>query len=156
MRRVASIPSSNSSPARYSAMLPQQPDPKGIQPKASSSSGPPPLPPSATMRKKTKMMTRARRGSSNPTWARIPSFIVNRDHPDHHGHEPFAPYHVPPDETRTRPLPLSARRNEDSPPTTFRPTERFLVSRHGQLPSPSNECRNLIFLAVVLLVLSAS
>ncbi|THU50913.1 hypothetical protein C4D60_Mb06t25390 [Musa balbisiana] len=135
MRRVASIPSSNLSPARHSTMLSQQPDPVEIQPRVSSSLTPPLLPPSMIMRKKTKMMARARRGSSSPTWARIPSFAIDHDLLDHSGHDPFAPYCVSPDGA-LRVLPR---------PTLF-----------SVMPSSSNKCRSLVFLVVVLLVLSAS
>ncbi|URD95893.1 Cytoplasmic Fragile-X interacting family [Musa troglodytarum] len=55
---------------------PSPADPVRIQPRASSSLAPSSLPPLATMRKKTKMTTRVRRGSSNPTWARFPSSSI--------------------------------------------------------------------------------
>ncbi|RWW01005.1 hypothetical protein BHE74_00014140 [Ensete ventricosum] len=93
--------------------------------RASLSPAPPPLPPSATVRKQTKKTARARRGSSSLTWARIPPFAIDHDLPDHNGHDPFAPYCVPPDEVRTR------------PPTAFRSMEHFFVSHHVHLPSPS-------------------
>ncbi|CAL9145659.1 unnamed protein product [Musa hybrid cultivar] len=84
----------------------------------------------------TDMMMRARRGSNNPTWARIPSFVVDHDLPNHSGHDPSAPYYVSLDGARTRPLQCSARRSEDLPPTAFRPTECFM-SLHVQLSSSS-------------------
>ncbi|RRT84367.1 hypothetical protein B296_00014844 [Ensete ventricosum] len=126
MQRVASVPSSNSSPVRHSIMLSRQSDLMGIQPKASSSPAPPPLPPSAIVRKKTKTTTRARRGSKSPTWAMIPSFTVNRDLPDHSGHNPSTAYRIPPDGARTHPLLRSAQRSVSSCPSTsnslLRPT----------------------------------
>ncbi|RRT47607.1 hypothetical protein B296_00053634 [Ensete ventricosum] len=105
MRWVASVPSWDSSPTRHSAMFPRQLDLSGIQPRVSSSPAPLPLSPLATVRKKTKITTRARRGSGRPTWARIHSFVVNRNLPNHSGHNPSTPYGILPNGERTRPLP---------------------------------------------------
>ncbi|RRT74040.1 hypothetical protein B296_00005986 [Ensete ventricosum] len=92
--------------------------------------------PSTAMRKKTQMMTRAGRGSSSLTLARIPSFVVDRRLPNHSGHDPSAPYRVPPDGALLRVPPC---------PTPF------LV-----MPSSSNERRSLVFLAIVLFILSTT
>ncbi|RRT41575.1 hypothetical protein B296_00020185, partial [Ensete ventricosum] len=96
----------------------------------------PSLPPLATVRKKTKKMVRARRGSNTPNWARTPSFVVDHDLPNHRGHDPSAPYCIPPDEVLLRVPPC--------------PTPFFVM------PSLSNECSSLIFLVIVLHVLSTS
>ncbi|RWW06053.1 hypothetical protein BHE74_00058943 [Ensete ventricosum] len=129
-------------------MLPWQSNPMGIQPKASSSPGPPPMSPLATMRKKTKTTARARRGSSSPTWAKIPYFTVDRDLPDHSSYDPSAPtvlrltergptpYRVSPDGVLLRILPR---------PTPF-----------SVMPSPSNERCNLVFFTNMFLILSAN
>ncbi|RRT37258.1 hypothetical protein B296_00050060 [Ensete ventricosum] len=91
-----------------------------------------PLPPLVTVRKKTKMTIRVIRGSNSLTWARIPSFTVNRDLLDHKGHYPFAPYHV---------LPVGALLCVLPQPTPF-----------SVMPSSSNECHSIVSLVVVLLV----
>ncbi|RRT72871.1 hypothetical protein B296_00034029 [Ensete ventricosum] len=88
----------------------------------------PPLSPLATMKKKTKMMTRVRRGSNSPTWARTLSFTIAFGLTE----QGPATYRV---------LPYRALLRVPSCPTPF-----------SVMPSPSNECHSLIFLIVVLLL----
>ncbi|RWW21007.1 hypothetical protein GW17_00014860 [Ensete ventricosum] len=94
----------------------------------------PPLSPLATMKKKTKMMTRVRRGSNSPTWARTLSFTIDRDLPDHNGHDPSTPYRIRPDGARTCHLPRSALQSASSCPVMSNSLLRhaFSVQRVSQ------------------------
>ncbi|RWW33334.1 hypothetical protein GW17_00001959 [Ensete ventricosum] len=112
MRRVTSVPSSNSSPARHSTML-------------------------LDCEEEDQNDSKSEKGKQQSNLSQGPFLPVDRDLPDHRSHDPSTPYHVLPDRARTRPLLHSAWRNEDLPSIVFRPTKHFFVSRHVQLPSPS-------------------
>ncbi|RWW66915.1 hypothetical protein BHE74_00025678 [Ensete ventricosum] len=92
------------------------------------------------MERECKKVSRDRKGvmaeNARMQRARTPFFVIDHDLLDHSDHVPSAPYHVPHDGVLlcVPPHPIS-----------------FSV-----MPSPSNERRSLVFLAVVLLLLSAN